>query len=105
MADMRRKFQEIDRDGNGVVTLDEAHELLHRELAFSHSQTQELVKRYDKNGDGQLSYEEFIRFYTKVRAKLVHFQYCYKTTLIWNNLLLNKSQTLDRIFLSRYASH
>ena len=69
MADIGRKFQEIDRDGNGVVTVDEAHELLNKELSFTHAQTQELVKRYDKNGDGQLSYEEFIKFYSKVRAK------------------------------------
>ena len=69
MADIRRKFMEFDQDGNGVVTLDEAHEILSRELAFSPAQTEELVKRYDKNGDGQLSYEEFVRFYGKVTSK------------------------------------
>ena len=63
MADVRRKFQDYDKDGNGVVSLEEAHDILRKELAFTPAQTAELVKKYDKNGDGQLSYEEFIRFY------------------------------------------
>lgn len=69
MADIRRKFQEFDQDGNGLVSLDEAHDILRKELAFTPVQTEELVKRYDKNGDGHLSYEEFVRFYGKVTSK------------------------------------
>jgi len=68
-AEIRRKFQEYDRDGNGSVTLREAHDVLRKELAFGQEQSAELLKRYDKNGDGQLSYEEFVRFYTKVKSK------------------------------------
>ena len=66
---MRRKFMEYDKDGNGVVTFDEAHEILEKELAFTPEQSVQLMKKYDKDGDGELSYEEFVKFYTKVKAK------------------------------------
>jgi Ca2+-binding EF-hand superfamily protein len=69
MADIRRMFMEYDKDGNGVVSLDEAHDILEKELAFTTEQSVELMKRYDKNGDGELSYEEFVKFYSKVKAK------------------------------------
>ena len=69
MADIRRKFMEYDGDGNGVVTVNEAHDILKKELGFTHKQSEELVKRYDKNNDGKLSYEEFIEFYSKVRRQ------------------------------------
>ena len=62
-------FMEYDKDGNGFVSAEEAHEILQRELAFNHEQSVQLVQRYDKNGDGQLSYEEFVKFYSKVKAK------------------------------------
>ena len=69
MAEMRRKFVEYDVDGNGQVSVEEAHDILRRELAFTPEQSIQLVKRYDKNGDGQLSYEEFVKFYFKVKSK------------------------------------
>lgn len=69
LAQIRRKFHEFDEDGNGVVSADEAHEILRRELAFTPEQSAQLVSKYDKNGDGELSYEEFVRFYSKVQAR------------------------------------
>ena len=73
MAEIRRKFAEYDGDGNGQVTVEEAHEILRRELAFTPEQSIQLVKRYDKNGDGQLSYDEFVKFYFKVKSKYDFF--------------------------------
>ena len=60
---------EFDKDGNGKVSVDEAHEILARELAFTPEQSRDMIHRYDKNGDGNLSYEEFVKFYSKVKAK------------------------------------
>ncbi|KAK2152505.1 hypothetical protein LSH36_326g01027 [Paralvinella palmiformis] len=74
IAEMRRKFMEYDKDGNGVVTFDEAHEILEKELAFTPEQSVQLMKKYDKDGDGELSYEEFVKFYTKVKAKADQIQ-------------------------------
>jgi len=68
-AEIRRKFQEYDEDGNGSISNKEAHEILREEFQFSPEQSKELLLRYDKNGDGQLSYEEFVKFYSKVKAK------------------------------------
>ena len=60
---------EYDKDENGLVTVDEAHDILSKELAFTTEQSEELVSKYDKNGDGYLSYEEFVRFYMNVRSR------------------------------------
>jgi len=68
-AEVRRKFVEFDRDGDGVVSADEAHSVLQSQLGFSMEQSVELVQRYDLNGDGTLNYEEFVCFYAKVKAK------------------------------------
>ena len=60
---------EFDRDGDGMVSIEEAHNVLQRQLGFSVEQSVELVRRYDLNGDGRLNYEEFVCFYAKVKAK------------------------------------
>lgn len=51
------------------MTLEEAHSILQKELGFGEKQSIDLVRRYDLNGDGQLDYEEFVRFYAKVKTK------------------------------------
>lgn len=71
IAEIRRKFSEFDEDGSGSVSATEAHQILQKELAFTPAQSAELVARYDKNNDGQLSFEEFVAFYSKVKAKYV----------------------------------
>ena len=68
-AEVRRMFMNYDRDGDGLVTVEEAHDVLRKELAFTVQQSIEIVRKYDKNGDGQLSYEEFISFYKEVNSK------------------------------------
>jgi len=66
---VRRQFADYDRDGDGLVSLEEAHGVLQRQLGFSVEQSVALVQRYDRNGDGKLNYEEFVRFYAKVKTK------------------------------------
>jgi len=68
-AEVRRQFIEFDRDGDGVVSIEEAHNVLQSQLGFSVNQSVELVRRYDLNGDGRLNYEEFVCFYAKVKTK------------------------------------
>ena len=68
-AEVRRQFIEYDRDGDGVVSVEEAHHVLQRQLGFSVDQSVTLVRRYDRDGDGRLDYEEFVCFYAKVKTK------------------------------------
>lgn len=63
LRDVKRAFARFDLDHNGLLDL--------RELAggiamflngVKQEQLQELVRRYDINGDGKISYEEFLQF-------------------------------------------
>ena len=60
---------EYDADNSGFIDEDEAKLVLGRDLGFSEKQSVDLVKKYDVNGDGKLSYEEFVDFYSKVKEK------------------------------------
>ena len=72
-AELRRIFLEYDSDGNGAVTMGEAHQILQRQMAFTPKQSIELVRSFDKNNDGHLSYEEFVEFYRAVQEQWVLF--------------------------------
>ena len=43
--------------------------MLSSELGFSADKTVALLKQFDLNSDGRLSYEEFVGFYAKVKEK------------------------------------
>lgn len=73
LRDIKRAFARFDLDHNGLLDL--------RELAggvgmflngVKSEQLQELVRRYDSNGDGKISYEEFLHF-LQTRYALVNF--------------------------------
>ena len=65
----RRAARGSDLRYNLRVTLEEAYTLLSRELGFTPKKTQLLLQEFDVNHDGRLSYEEFVGFYGKVKAK------------------------------------
>ena len=69
MDEIRHSFRRFDRDGDGAISCNEAHQVLQEELGFSSNHTRRLVKVYDRNGDGTLSYEEYIWFYWKIKEK------------------------------------
>jgi len=62
-------FQECDKDRNGYVTLDEAEDVLSENFGFDRHQTSKLVNMCDRNHDGQLSYDEFIDFFFRIRER------------------------------------
>ena len=43
---MRRQFVEYDRDGDGLVSVEEAHGVLQRQLGFSVDQSVDLARGY-----------------------------------------------------------
>ena len=60
--ELRAVFREFDKDGNGVISIDEAREAF-RNLAFNEDEIENLVRAYDANGDGELQYEEFVKLW------------------------------------------
>jgi Ca2+-binding EF-hand superfamily protein len=70
-AEIFEVFMQYDSDRNGYISYDEAHAILRDKLGFQRRQSESMLRLYDTNGDGQLSYDEFIRFYFKVQQKSV----------------------------------
>lgn len=71
MDEIKEAFKKYDADNSGSVSTAEAHSVLSKELGFSEESSRRLLKTYDRNFDGQLSYDEFIAFYQKVKEKYV----------------------------------
>lgn len=69
MRDLKRAFSRFDKDNNGLLDL---HELVDGFKLFLNgvreSQIAELVSKYDMNGDGKISFEEFLHFLTSRTA-------------------------------------
>lgn len=56
-----RKF---DRDGNGYISPDELlYVVCNSGEKLSREEAEELISMFDKNADGQLSWEEFVEFF------------------------------------------
>jgi hypothetical protein len=63
IRDIKKAFSQFDLDRNGLLDLAELTKGIQRFLnGVKESQVRELVQRYDINGDGKISYEEFLQF-------------------------------------------
>eukprot|EP01028_Stygiella_incarcerata_P013707 TRINITY_DN832_c0_g1_i4.p1 TRINITY_DN832_c0_g1~~TRINITY_DN832_c0_g1_i4.p1 ORF type:complete len:435 (-),score=144.51 TRINITY_DN832_c0_g1_i4:1006-2310(-) len=61
-GNVRTLFRELDSDHDGVITLDEFEELLKRfDFRVSDENMLALMRRFDLNGDGKISYHEFVQ--------------------------------------------
>ena len=63
------KFGRYDQDHDGMVSVEEAHDVLHKELGFTQERSRAMVRRFDTNKDGLVSYMEFAEFYIAVEEK------------------------------------
>ncbi|XP_055544043.1 calmodulin-beta-like [Wyeomyia smithii] len=65
--ELREAFQIFDRDGNGLISVDELREALKMfgdEL--SEEELEQLMREADINCDGQIDYEEFVIMITQI---------------------------------------
>ena len=66
-----QKFGKYDQDMDGMISPEEAHTILHKEFGFDKERSMAMVKRFDKNKDGLVSYIEFAEFYMAVEERFV----------------------------------
>jgi calmodulin len=62
-GEIRDAFDTFDRNGDGLVSVDELLQLM--ELlgeTMTRQEAEDSLRRADSNGDGQLTYEEFVAF-------------------------------------------
>ncbi|RYG64497.1 EF-hand domain-containing protein, partial [archaeon] len=69
LRDLKKAFSRFDLDQNGLIDLNEMVQGVQLFLnGVKRGQVEELVSRYDVNGDGKISYEEFLAFLTSRTA-------------------------------------
>ncbi|KAL1305385.1 hypothetical protein AAFC00_002278 [Neodothiora populina] len=61
-SELREAFNIFDRDGSGTINAEELRQVM-KALGEDLSKTEidEMIKEADKNGDGSIDYEEFVR--------------------------------------------
>ncbi|KAF1345104.1 putative calmodulin [Delphinella strobiligena] len=61
-SELREAFRIFDRDGSGTINADELRDVM-KALGedLSSAEIDEMIKEADKNGDGSIDYEEFVR--------------------------------------------
>lgn len=60
-------FHQFDADHNGFITLDEMRQCLHRSgIAASDFEVYQTLSKMDYNHDGQISYDEYMKFMARV---------------------------------------
>ena len=59
---MKETFASFDKSGNGSVSVEEAVTVL-SQYGFSEQCVKRLIAQNDANEDGELQYEEFVKFW------------------------------------------
>jgi len=58
----------FDKDGNGLISSDEIKEVLGFGKTLSEEAVNEIINQVDENGDGQISFEEFVAMMNKLQV-------------------------------------
>mmetsp|Transcript_6859 Transcript_6859/g.9484 ORF Transcript_6859/g.9484 Transcript_6859/m.9484 type:complete len:160 (+) Transcript_6859:57-536(+) len=62
VEEMREVFDLFDKDSDGTITISELGVVLKSlKKNFNQKQLEEIIKKVDKNGDGQIDFEEFLK--------------------------------------------
>ncbi|XP_046557159.1 calmodulin-like [Haliotis rubra] len=63
-GEMRQAFDQIDKDGNGLLDADELKAVLTKcGRSLSMSEVNSLISKADVNGDGKLDFDEFVTLF------------------------------------------
>lgn len=59
IQNLEAAFNAFDKDGSGKISVDEIQALFTQKESIKKSVFEQILKQGDKNGDGELSFEEF----------------------------------------------
>ena len=68
---IRKMFEKYDKDGNGVITRDEFRRVVEDkyQTRLDPDQIDAMIMEADRNGDGEIDYDEFLKAFTYFPAK------------------------------------
>jgi len=61
--DIAACFNELDKDGNGVLSPDEVIAVIQEKMGFDEQMAHYLVQMFDQNQDGNLDKSEFVQLW------------------------------------------
>ena len=79
LADAMAVFRQFDVDKDGHISVHELHYALQAlKVAASFDQTEGILKNFDRDGDGNLQLDEYLKLVTEIQARsgYVHVAFC-----------------------------
>ena len=69
---LRKQFDGYDKDQKGYITRDEFRKVLENKVSsnITPEEVDKMMEDADKDGDGQIDYEEFLKAFSYMQAKL-----------------------------------
>lgn len=66
--EMAQRFDQLDKDGNGVLTPDEVVHVIKEFMGVDDAMAQWMVQMFDQNQDGSLDKTEFMQMWNSMFA-------------------------------------
>ena len=63
---LQAAFKMFDKDGSGVISADEIRDVLGFGGNMDNAAIERIIKQVDENGDGEISFEEFVAMMKKI---------------------------------------
>ena len=71
VKELRLQFQEIDKDGSGMILASELTEIIKKcDLNISKSDIDEMIQEVDYHGNGKINYSEFLSATIDIKKSL-----------------------------------
>lgn len=77
ISDLRENFQKFDTNGDGdidIVELAKILDIVGEE--YDHNSLNKMISTADKDGDGKMSFEEFVGLVIHSRAVRIYIKFC-----------------------------